>query len=365
MKIKTTDKRLQNIQEINNICKRNNSPVMIYGATHTAKSIVRYLEDNGLEVSHFFVVDDDYIFEENSEDIMSFSSYIRNYAQISPLVFGFYNYEIIKEKKRKYSNSIPYMYDFHITVVNDVLVDWNYRFIKDNIKEFEELYDILSDYRSRFTLECYLNAAVAGEFDPLYEKCRDTVPYFNSVLEEVNVQKLFDCGAYDGDSIHDYINAYINYKEIYAFEPDKKNIEKIKQRIKNERIHDITIIDKGVWSETTTLHFSSDGNSSSCISENGDTAIDVIKLDDMYDRFDSHSLIKMDIEGSELEALKGAERIITKIHPALAICVYHKKEDLITIPQYIRGLVNEGTYRYHLGYQGLDLAELVFYAIPC
>ena len=136
------------------------------------------------------------------------------------------------------------------------------------------------------------------------------------------------------------------------------------ERIKREGIHDLQIIDKGVWSETTTLHFESDGTSMSSISDEGAQTIEVIKLDDMYDCFDSKSLIKMDIEGSELEALKGAEKIIKEIKPALAICVYHRREDLITIPQYIDSLAPQGTYDYYLGYQGLDLAELVFYAVP-
>ena len=124
------------------------------------------------------------------------------------------------------------------------------------------------------------------------------------------------------------------------------------------------IIDKGVWVETKTLYFRSEGKSSSAISDEGDVSIDVIKLDDMYEKFTKNSLIKMDIEGSELEALKGAEKVIREISPALTICVYHKREDLITIPQYIDSLVVPGTYDYYVGYQGLDLAEFVFYALP-
>ncbi len=72
----------------------------------------------------------------------------------------------------------------------------------------------------------------------------------------------------------------------------------------------------------------------------------------------------MDIEGSELDALHGAEKLIREYNPVMAICVYHKEEDLITIPQFINGLVGAGVYNYYLGFHGLDLAELVFYAVP-
>jgi hypothetical protein len=62
------------------------------------------------------------------------------------------------------------------------------------------------------------------------------------------------------------------------------------------------------------------------------------------------TFIKMDIEGAEFNALKGAERTIRKHKPKLAVCVYHKAEDLITIPQYIKSLVPEYKlyFRAHL-----------------
>ena len=154
------------------------------------------------------------------------------------------------------------------------------------------------------------------------------------------------------------------YGHIYEFEPDSDNCQKIYNRIEKEGIRDITVINKGVWSETKQLTFQADGISSSSISDVGNVTIDVIKLDDYYDQVTPNSLIKMDIEGSELEALKGAKRIIQDVHPTLAICVYHRIEDLITIPQYINDLVPENIYNYYLSYQGEDLAELVFYALP-
>lgn len=56
--------------------------------------------------------------------------------------------------------------------------------------------------------------------------------------------------------------------------------------------------------------------------------------------------IKMDIEGSELEALKGAEKLIRERKPSLAICVYQKENDVIEIPFYLKSLVPE--YKLYL-----------------
>ncbi len=68
--------------------------------------------------------------------------------------------------------------------------------------------------------------------------------------------------------------------------------------------------------------------------EDGDISIEVRRLDDILGNRPV-TFIKMDIEGSELAALRGAERIIRQQRPKLAICVYHKPEDMWEIPNFI------------------------------
>lgn len=74
------------------------------------------------------------------------------------------------------------------------------------------------------------------------------------------------------------------------------------------------------------------------------------------------SFIKMDIEGADLEALKGCQNTIRRYHPKLAISVYHKPEDIIEIPCYIKELVPE--YRLYLRHYGNGDTETVLYALP-
>lgn len=363
--IKNYDKRIDAIKEINRICDKNKEHVFILGGVHTAEVISRYLKDNGLLPEIQYMVDDEYITEDDIEKgVCRVSEYLAGHAASAPLVFGFYNYEIILKKKEKYAGIVRYMFDFHITVVNDIRVEWNVRYLSDNYNAFNTVYRMLCDDKSRQVMQCYLNAAAAGEFHDLFVECHEKVPYFGDVLENKKIDRLFDCGAFDGDSIHDFVGYVDSYKKIYAFEPDKNNVLKIKQRIQEEKLHDVSIIEKGVWSETTVLHFMSEGKSSSHISADGDISIEVMRLDDMYDEIKDNCLIKMDIEGSELRAIEGAKRIIAEKLPYLAICVYHKREDLITIPKYIETITKSGSYDFYLRYQGLDLAELVLFAIP-
>ena len=69
----------------------------------------------------------------------------------------------------------------------------------------------------------------------------------------------------------------------------------------------------------------------------------------------------MDVEGAELSTLKGAKETIKKYKPRLAVCVYHKLEDILEIPQYILSL--DPSYRLYMrNYESFGL-ETVLYAV--
>lgn len=327
--------------------------------------IAKYLKDNGLISEIQYVVDDEYIREDDIRaGVRRMSEFLIWHAASAPLVFGIDNYEIVMARKQKYAGIVRYMFDFHITMVNMVHVDWNAEYLRDNYHAFNTVYKILADDNSKKVMQNYLNAAVAGEFHDLFMECYEKIPYFGDLLRGKKIDRFFDCGAFDGDTIHDFVKYIDSYEKIYAFEPDKDNISKMRRRIQKENLHDVNVIEKGVWSETTALRLMSEGAPNSYISDEGNVTVEVICLDNIYDEVTNHSLIKMDIEGSEMKALEGAERIIAKKLPYLAICVYHKKEDLITIPQYIESIAGAGTYRFYLRFQGLGLSELVLVGIP-
>lgn len=137
-------------------------------------------------------------------------------------------------------------------------------------------------------------------------------------------------------------------KKIYAFEPDKTNCKKCCEWIKRLNIDYAEVIEAGLWCDDTYLRFESLGNESSHFSqftslgdrklclENEDSRnekVRVVSLDSYVK--EAVSFIKLDIEGAELEALKGARNILLKNKPKLAVCLYHKKEDLYEIPYYL------------------------------
>jgi hypothetical protein len=70
--------------------------------------------------------------------------------------------------------------------------------------------------------------------------------------------------------------------------------------------------------------------------------------------------IKMDIEGAELSALKGAEQTLRDFRPRLAISLYHNESDLIEIPEFINSL-NLG-YEFFLDHFSIHNEETVLFA---
>ena len=99
--------------------------------------------------------------------------------------------------------------------------------------------------------------------------------------------------------------------------------------------------------------------SASAIAASG-TRGEIVRMDDHL-RDEPVSFIKMDIEGAEMSALRGAEQLIRRDHPDLAVCVYHSISDLFEIPLYIHSLVPE--YRLYLRHHTPVFCETVCYAV--
>lgn len=196
----------------------------------------------------------------------------------------------------------------------------------------------------------------------------DVMP--KSELEGVYI----DCGVLDGDTIKGFIKyCNGNYKKIIGFEPQLNSYNNSLENIKD--IKNVELINKGVYSLEGNLSFVNsiigDGISGArIIDENfglpADVIVPVVCIDKICDNLtDPVTFIKMDIEGSELEALKGAKNTILKDKPKLAICIYHKPEDIIEIPNFLYSLLPEKTFliRHHnYSMQGGDiLVETVLY----
>jgi len=215
-------------------------------------------------------------------------------------------------------------------------------------KEIMELFDLLADYTSKLTLYHYVESFVTN---CVYkgEQISTRWKYFfggdyERLYKHLDGECWINCGANIGDTLFSYFSWNFKPKKIYAFEGEK-NIFKIllgnlmllppDKRALVEPINEI--ID-----ETTDFEKILDGNK--C------------------------TLLNADIEGAELSLLRAMKKIIQTDRPVMAICVYHYKEDLLTIPEYIQSICPDYVYylRKYTPYYAhwKNTGEMVLYAVP-
>lgn len=169
---------------------------------------------------------------------------------------------------------------------------------------------------------------------------------------------MIDCGAYDGDTALGFTKVCPHYRKIYALEPNVEILPKLKRRVANLKVE---ICEVGAYSRKDILSFQSQESGCSSLKEDGTFRIAVDRVDHLVAKEKNPiTFIKMDIEWSELEALKGASQTIKRYKPKLAICVYHRKDDLIAIPKFIKELRSD--YRFYLRSHQCIPEDSVLYA---
>jgi len=212
-------------------------------------------------------------------------------------------------------------------------------------ERMERVLELMSDEESRETfLSC-----VGGHLLRDYASCAETdwpCQYFDA---GVSLPKGFgcfvDCGAYTGDSLEAVLH-YCNKLDTYiAFEPILNNFEKLSKTMSklSDRVGCAFLYPCGVSDRTGAERFSL-AASSSAVNENGEL-LPIVKLDDVLKNVPV-TFLKMDIEGSELGAIRGAKELICRQRPDLAISVYHAVNHFWDIPYMIHEIVPD--YRFYL-----------------
>lgn len=139
-----------------------------------------------------------------------------------------------------------------------------------------------------------------------------------------------------------------NYRKIHAFELDEDNFHILQKN--TVEMHDVVLHHAGVGEENERItYFVGSGDNEptdgiSLMKQGGEKrSAKIVRLDDAL-KGEQVTFIKMDIEGSEVAALRGAEEILRTQKPQLAVCVYHKTSDFWEIPS----LTREGGLNYKL-----------------
>ena len=188
--------------------------------------------------------------------------------------------------------------------------------------------------------------------------------YFPDFIRPLADEIFVDCGAYDGDTVREFLKRRKG-KKIIAIEPDAQNYKKLERFLFGpQNIHlldtEFVALPFALGSVRGTMPFNATGTAGSSLGLSEDL-VSITTLDHLL-QDESPTFIKMDIEGAELDALRGAEQTIRRCKPVLAACLYHRPADLWQIPLFVHSICPD--YNFFLRRYSDECWEEVFYAVP-
>ena len=220
---------------------------------------------------------------------------------------------------------------------------------------------ILDDEKSKFILKNRIDGILTGELSKILEIPIDENQYYSDNYFKITEHEVyFDCGAFNGDSLIDFIKfTGGKYEKVLSFEPDLKNYNKLEKLVRDEKYRNVNPICAATGSFNGEIGFSTTGTMAATIdTSEKNNCVPIVKLDNYLN--ERPSFIKMDIEGAELETIKGAETIIKTLKPKLAICIYHRPMDFYLIPLMLKQMVPE--YKFKIRQHLVGFYDLVLYA---
>lgn len=233
---------------------------------------------------------------------------------------------------------------------------------RENHSKYDALRARLDDAESRELLDSLIRFRLNGDLSAM-ENC-DFNPqgqYFEDFLELNSVGETFiDIGSFDGQTSIEFAKRVKSFDKILAFEPSAANFSAVESALESLRGGPTEVLQMALGAKTSSQRFSSMMGSSSRATEDGESVVNVVTLDSL--NLASGSFLKMDIEGAEIEALRGARETIRRLHPRLAVSVYHRFDDLWRVPEVVDEVGLE--YRVFLRHYTEGIDETVMYFIP-
>lgn len=344
----------------------SNRPLILYGCGMGGYTLADWLSALGVKISGFADSKRKGIFPFSNTEIISMEELQKNYKEFNILISSKkYDTEIYsqligsgfsKEQVFTFPKLFPHLPTKERYVINQDL------FLKNHIEGYKWAYNFFEDEESKRIVVDRLKCQLYGT---VIKASPDSLEYFDYNIISLSKNEIFvDGGAYYGDTIlaiDDVCKG--EYQHIYSFEADTKKCEMMQKEFVS--YNRVSVVDRGLWSENSELNFSKAdfGASSSiaCKVSEESERVEVVSLDSFFLHKEAPTFIKMDIEGAEYEALQGAKEIICKYKPKLAICIYHKPEDVYTIPQLLKEYRKD--YKFYLRQPYDGTTETILYVV--
>jgi FkbM family methyltransferase len=258
----------------------------------------------------------------------------------------------------------PIYWRFASTFLPQLLNDLPHKVYEDrkNVLDAETLW---FDQASLDTYRAHIRWYATGDASHMPGR-PDENSYFPADIFSISPQEVFvDCGAFDGDTIRQFTDR-VNcaFGSLHAIEADPLSLQNLNRGITHlcseiqSRIH---IHPCAVGAVRGLVRFETSGTVDSKICTEDGVEVECVPLDEMFSTT-PFTMIKMDIEGAEFDALSGGMKVIQRDQPILAICVYHEQHDIWRIPLLVREMLPQHKL-FLRAYEG-DGFQTVFYAVP-
>ena len=317
-------------------------PIVMYGMGNGADKIIAVCQKYGIEISDFFASDGfvrGHSF--HGKTVISYSAMKEKYAGQNPIVLLSFAsslpdvmalFKQVGEECELYAPDVP--------VFGETL--FNLEFFERNRERFEAVYDMLADEESKRIYENVILYKLTGDIKYLWNSESDRSEVYNNLLDCKRIESYLDLGAYNGDTLREMLLYNPELKSAIALEPDARNFRKLTDYAGGVETCEIKCVNAGAWCENTTLLFDASGNRNAGIVSKGNIVskikeINVVSVDSVLSGM-GVDYIKYDVEGSEREALLGASLTIKKYAPKLLVSLYHRSEDLFTLPELVMEL---------------------------
>ena len=228
----------------------------------------------------------------------------------------------------------------------------------------ERLYRELGDDESRLSFASVIKGLLTGQLDWLRPPVCPEYQHPATLPSPGDI--VIDAGLFDSTILRRFALAVGSQGHVYGFEPEPNNFSSVQNTLAHYGDPgNITLVQKGLYSCRSKMMISDAGPSGTLLaSGKNDNAspCEVIDIDSFVEEagIERLDLVKMDIEGAELDALRGAAASLRRWRPKLHICAYHHIDDIVDIPLLIHEILPE--YRFHFCAHVPYLNEYVYYA---
>ncbi len=331
---------IENLTSVWDVLKNTDKPVVLYGMGDGADKVLREFEKLGIspcgvmasddfvrgQSFHGFTVKRLSDFEDELGDFIVALCFA---SQLPDVI------EHIKSVAIKHAMLVPSVPVFGDNIFNGAFYINNESFIN-------AAYDLLSDDLSRRVFADIIRFQYTGELKYLDACTTDKDEVFKNILKLNGEESYLDLGAYNGDTIEEFLRYSGSYSSITAFEPNAKSFKKLQEFCAD--MEKISLWQLGSYNRNTQIGFNTKSGRNCAIDVSG-TPVQAARVDTILCG-KKITYAKLDVEGAEHETLEGMENTIRLFKPKLNVAAYHRSEDLFSLILQIYSLNPD--YRFYL-----------------